>query len=133
MAGLDLRCWIKLVHEGGWVLADGDQLTPPAKVTVRYTMVNDSDVAVGPFTVVGALKKNGQRIKPNGQPNVVPAQQVTIPPNAVWTRSYVVSETDPNYSGYAAAMLVDVGDFIDEDDEKNNLARRTFSVMKPVA
>jgi hypothetical protein len=125
----DAFAWIKAINEsGGKALPDGDQVQAPAKVTVRYSIANDSHKATGAIYVVGALFRNGVRVKPGGQPNVVPAQQIDLQPGQVWVKEYTVDESESVVT-YEARLLADVGSFVAEDDEKNNLAQRTFTVI----
>lgn len=125
----DVYCWIKVIDEGsGKAQPDGVQLQPPGKLTVRYSVANDSHKAAGPLWVVGALRRNGVKVTPGGQSNVVPAQQITVQPGQVWSKEYLVSESD--WADYVATMLGDVGGLVNEEDEKNNQAKRTFSFQE---
>jgi hypothetical protein len=131
----DIHCWLKLVDSStGQPIPDGAYIepTPSAKVTVRYYVANESDQPVGPFWVVGALYRNAERVKPAGQPNVVPAQQITLQPNQIWKKEHQVSES-ASFASYEARILGDVGSLVKEEDESNNRDTRTFTVYKPPA
>jgi hypothetical protein len=129
----DVNCWVKTIEDSsGKNLDDGAEVLPPAKVIVRYSVANDSHKIAGPLTVVGTLFRNGVRVKPGGQPNVVPAQQITVPPGTVWLKEFTVTESE-SPTLYQASILGDVGGFVNEEDEKNNKATRKFNVFKPPA
>ncbi len=129
----DAFAWIKAIAEAnGKVLADGAEVGSPAKVTVRYSIANDSHKATGTITVVGTLYRDGVKVKPGGQPNVVPAQQINLQPGQVWVKEYTVDEAaGGGVVSYKAGLLADVGAFVAEDDEKNNKASRSFTVFGP--
>jgi hypothetical protein len=75
----DINCWIKAIDQGnGKNLADGADVAGPVSVTVRYSVTNDSHKPAGPLTVVGSLFRNNVQLTPGGQPNVVPAQTITV-------------------------------------------------------
>lgn len=125
----DLNCWIKIINDSsGKSEHDGVEFAPPATVVVRYSFANDTHKAAGPLTVVGTLSRNGVKVKPNGQPNVVPAQQITVQSGQVWSKEFVVSESDN--ATYKAGLLADIGNAVNEEDESNNKATKTFSVWK---
>lgn len=129
----DVSCWIKVIEDStGKVLPEGGEILPPGKAIVRYVVANDSNKPAGPLTVVGSLYRNGVKVKPNGQPNVVPAQQITVQPNQIWKKEYAVSESS-GYVHYVAKIFGDVGDFVNEEDEANNQAQRSCSFFKPPA
>lgn len=129
----DVHCWIKLVDAStGKPIVNGAEVNPPAKVAIRYYVANEGDQPVGPLWVVGALSRNGQRVKPSGQPNVVPAQQITLQPNQIWKKEYSVSEADP-FVVYVAKILGDIGNFVGEEDEANNRDQKAFTVLRPPA
>jgi hypothetical protein len=79
---------------------------------VRYVVANDSHAPAGPFTVVGTLYRNGVKVRPGGQPNVVTAQQI-------WKMEFSVSESI-GYSHYVAKIVGDVGSFVAAEDEANS-------------
>ena len=123
----DVYCWIKLVNKPtGKAVPSGTQFSDQADVIVRYVVANDSHKPAGPFWVVGALRKNGTKIQPGGQPNVVPAQQITVQPNQVWKAEYEVTDAAGGLDTFDATMLGDIGNFINEEDEKNNKATAKF-------
>jgi hypothetical protein len=125
----DVKCWIKLIDgKTGKACPDGTTFLGPSTVVVRYVVANDSHQPAGPFYVVGALRKNGVVIKPGGQPNVVPAQQITVPPNQIWKGEYRVTDNPSGADTYVATMLGDVGGFVVEEDEKNNKANASFTI-----
>jgi hypothetical protein len=127
----DLNCWIKVINDGsGKSEPDGTQFIPPGTVVVRYSFANDSHKAAS-LWVVGTLSRDGVTVKPNGQPNVVPAQQVTVQPGEVWSKEHTVSEGGNAF--YKAKLLADPGNWVNEEDEKNNKATKTFSFLKPPA
>ncbi len=123
----DVHCWVKLVSSDK-VISDGSQMNEGTTVAVRYVVANDSHVPAGPLTVVGALYQDETKIVSPGVPNVVPAQQITVQPNAIWKKEFVVKDNGT----YRAKMIVDVGNFVNEEDENNNVAQTTFSIRKPV-
>ena len=126
----DVYCWIKVIDDAtGKVLSDGGEIFPGRKAIVRYVVTNDSNKQIGPLTVVGTLYRNGVKITPNGQPNVVPAQQITLQPNQIWKKEYVVSESG-SLVPYVAKIFGDVGGFVNEEDEANNQAQRSFRFYK---
>jgi hypothetical protein len=126
----DVYCWIKLIDKAsGKAYPSGTQFSGKADVIVRYVVANDSHKPAGPFYVVGALRKNGVKIQPGGQPNVVPAQQITVPPNQIWKQEYEVVDDPSGADTYEATMLGDIGNFVAEEDEKNNKATANFTVM----
>jgi hypothetical protein len=122
----DLHCWIKVVDNAtGTKLPEAAQLEAPHAVTVRYSFANDSHKAAGPLTVVGALRRDDVPVKPGGKP-VVPAQTITVQPGQVWSREYVVDEPDGSSASFTAKLLADVGGFVHEEDETNNVAAASF-------
>jgi len=129
----DVSCWIKVIDDStGKVVPDGAGIEyttgAPPKVIVRYVVANDGDQPVGPLTVVGALFRDGVRVQPGGQPNVVPAQQITIQPKQSWKHEHTVSEASTKTVQFVASMLGDVGNFFKEEDEANNRAKSSFSM-----
>jgi hypothetical protein len=126
----DVYCWIKLIDKNtGKVVEDGHTFWGGADVVLRYVVANDSHKTAGPLTVVGTLRKNGVKVQPGGKPNVVPAQQITLQPNQIWKAEYEEIDSSPGDDTFEASMLGDVGNFVNEEDEKNNQATAKFSVM----
>lgn len=129
----DAHAWVKAITvDSGKVISDGAQIWPPTKILVRYTVANDSHVVAGPLTVVGSLTRNGVKVTPNGQANVVPSQQITLQPNTVWKKEWTIAESDSGAT-YVAKILADVGNWVNEDDESNNKDVTKFEVVKPIA
>lgn len=127
----DVYCWIKVIDDAtGKTLADGGEIFSPGKAIIRYVVANDSNKPAGPLTVVGTLYRNGVKVMPGGQPNVVPAQQITLQPNQIWKKEYVVSELS-SLVPYVAKLLGDVGNFVNEEDEANNQTKKSFSFYQP--
>jgi hypothetical protein len=127
----DVSCIIKVINNAdGKRLSDGDAIFGDGSATIRYVVVNDSHKPAGPLTIVGSLFRDGIKVKPNGQPNVVPAQQITLQPNQIFKSEFSVSENFST-STFVAKMLVDVGNFVNEEDETNNLAQTTFEIVPP--
>lgn len=128
----DVSCIVKIINnDDGKRLPDGAVVIGEGHLTIRYTVVNDSNLTAGPLTVVGSLFRSGVRIQPNGQPNVVPAQQITLGPNQVWKREFQISEKFSD-SLFEARMFADVGNFVGEEDETNNQVKTTVLVRPPV-
>ncbi len=128
----DIYCYIKLIDEpGGKAIPSGSNLPSPANVIVRYVVANDSHLPAGPLTVVGALTKNGVRVQPSGQPNVVPSQTITVQPNQIWKREYTVSDQASGVDVFEASLAGDVGwgDPVVEEDETNNQGYAIFRVI----
>jgi hypothetical protein len=127
----DINCWVKVLYtESDKVVPEAGTVWAPGKALVRYAVANDSNKTTGPLTVVGALFRNGVRVKPAGQSNVVPPQTITVQPNQVWKKDYVVSEST-NGTKYVATILGDVGNFVNEEDESNNKDQHSFSFVPP--
>jgi len=125
----DVYCWIKLVNKStGKAEPSGQQFSNSADVIVRYVVANDSHKSAGPLWAVGTLRKNGVVVKPPGKPNVVPAQQITVQPNQIWKGEYEVKDTSTGLDTFEASLLADIGDQINEEDEKNNKANSKFTV-----
>lgn len=124
----DVFCWIKVVDDAtGKELLDG-MSEPDRKLTVRYSVANDSHKAAGPLSVVGSLRRNGVKITIPGSANVVPLQNITVQPGQVWTKEFPVSES--GNATYAAALIADVGNMsANEENETNNVAKSTFLVQ----
>ena len=126
MAKPDVVCWIKVINsKTGEAVPDGGWVGPPGNAVVRYVVANDSNVAAGPLTVVGSLYKDGIK---QGQPNVVPAQQITVKPGTIWMQEVPVSQVTL-FSEYVAKIVGDIGNFVKEEDEANNLAQRSFTLI----
>ena len=127
MAGLsDVYCWVKLLNVlTDKVIPEGGVAYAGTAVVVRYVVANDSNKAAGPLTVVGSLYRNGVRVQPSGQPNVVPAQTITVQPNQIWKKEYTV--TEPDAVNYVAKIFGDVGNFVNEEDEANNQGQKAFA------
>ena len=126
----DVYCWIKAIDDSnGKVLPEGGETHWPRKTIVRYVVANDSNEPIGPMIVVGSLFRNGVRVQPGGQPNVIPAQQITVQPNQIWKKEYTVSESSSSgFFDYVAKLSGDVGfGAVDEEDESNNQAQRSFT------
>jgi hypothetical protein len=124
----DVSCTIKVLENAdGARTPDGGAIFS-GYATVRYVIVNDSNKTAGPITIVGSLFKDGVRVQPNGQPNVVPAQQITLSPNQVWKAEFPVSET-LHTTYYEAKLLADVGNVVREEDEANNVAQTKWSMQ----
>ncbi|MGQ0777923.1 MAG: hypothetical protein ACT4NY_26525 [Pseudonocardiales bacterium] len=131
----DIHVWIKVIEDkSGKTQLDGTAFSSGQEVTVRYSIANDSHQTAGPMTVVGVLRRDGVRVQPNGQSNVVPVQQITLQPGRVWSREHHLTEIF--YSSgmhlYSASLLGDVGNFVNEEDEQNNRAKMTFSFVEHV-
>jgi|tagenome__1003787_1003787.scaffolds.fasta_scaffold19208571_1 hypothetical protein len=127
MASLpDVFCLIKVVDDAtGKVIPNGGSIKAPGKITIRYIVGNDTNNSSPLLTVVGALFRDGVRITPNGQPNVVPAQQIFVQSSQLWRQNFVISE--PNKASYKAAIFGDVGNFVNEEDEFNNKSEIIFN------
>lgn len=131
MALPDIYCWVKvLLTATDKVVPDGAVIQVPGSALVRYVVANDSNKAAGPLTIVGVLDRNGVRVKPAGQPNVVPAQTITVQPNQIWKKEYTVNETNGG-TQYVAKILGDIGKFVNEEDETNNAGQGSFSFVVP--
>ncbi|XXX78719.1 hypothetical protein WMF30_08075 [Sorangium sp. So ce134] len=125
----DVYCWIKVIEEqSGKVVPSGAQVEIPRKAIVRYVVANDSNKPAGPLTIVGALRRDGVVVQPNGQPNVVPAQQITLQPGQIWKFEYLVTESSIS-AKYTASILADVGNFVKEEDERNNKFTTAFEMV----
>jgi hypothetical protein len=109
-------------HQSGRVISSGTELTQsfPGGVTIRYVVANDSNKPTGKFTVVGSLHKNGQKL-----PHPVPPTTIQLQPKELWKHEHAVSHQD-SFATYVARLLADVGDFVNEEDEKNNKAEAEF-------
>jgi hypothetical protein len=127
----DIFCWVKAIDAANdKVLPDGGVASPPGTtVIVRYCVANDSHKAAGPFYVVGVLSRDGVKVTPGGEPNVVPAQMITVQPETVWVREYTVHESVAGEHEYMATILGDIAGMVNEEDEKNNVATRQFAVI----
>jgi hypothetical protein len=126
----DIHCWVKVLDPQDKVVPEGGIIQTPGTALVRYIVANDSGKPTGPITVVGALFRNGVKVQPGGQANVVPAQTITVQPNQVWKKEYTINEQE-NFVTYVGKILGDVGNFIDEEDEANNKGQRSFQFAKP--
>jgi hypothetical protein len=125
----DVVCWIKVIDKStGKALSDSGFIRGPGEAIVRYVLVNDSDEPVGPLWVGGSLGRNGVKVTAGGQSNVVPAQQVTLQPRQLWKQEFSVFESSGSVE-YIAELFADIGNFINEEDETNNLAHRSFRIV----
>lgn len=125
----DVFCWIKVIDGAtGKVVPNGKDL-PPGTATVRYVVANDSNKVAGPLTIVGSLYRDGVKVTPAGQPNVVPSQQITLQPNQVWKKEYTVSEGGKGLVSYSAKLFGDVTGAVNEEDETNNKAQYAFGFL----
>ncbi len=130
----NILCAIKIInHSNGKTIPDGGVLAIPAKATVRYIIANDGDKPAGPFVIVGALYRNDVKVQPGGQPNVVPAQTITLQPGQVWKVDFPLTEdgSGGSHVAYRASVLGDVGKYVRESNETDNLMKRSFSFQKP--
>lgn len=130
----NVLCKIRIIDEAsGKTVPNGGTLAMPAKAIVRYVVINDSDKPAGPLTVVGALYRNDVKVQPAGQPNVVPAQPITLQPGQLWKQDVPLSEDGPGGSSvsYRATLLGDVGNLVKEGDEDDNLVKTSFHFQKP--
>ena len=131
----DFYTYVKVIADSdGKVIRDGEEVSAPAKVTIRYVVVNDSHKAAGPWFVVGWLKRNGVQVHPLGQNTpVIPLQSITVQPNTVWKKEWVVTESQDAEALYVATMAGDFGAFMpNEEDEKNNSGKMTFLIRRPL-
>lgn len=129
----NLHCWIKVLDTHGNGIADGAFATRTT-TTVRYVVANDSALPAGPLTVVGALYREGVKIQPGGQPNVVPAQLITVQAGQIWQKEYTFFDHDIRPGGHAryeAKLLGDVGNFVKEADETDNVVKFSFTLIEP--
>lgn len=125
----DVKCSIKVTQEpSGAIVANGAE-TDAGTVTVHYVVKNVGTKATGQMTVVGSLYRDGVKVQPNGAPNVVPAQQISLAAGAQFARDIKVSEAGKGLIRYSARLLGDVGDFVNESDETNNKARIDFDFL----
>jgi hypothetical protein len=123
----DATCLIKVLATDGTLVPDGGTVFMSDPATIRYVIFNDSDLPMGPMTVAGRLFRNGLRVRPDP----VPIQGFTLQPNQVWTSEYVVFESfGPNGASYQATLATDIGNFVNEEDESNNSATRSFSTVQ---
>jgi hypothetical protein len=122
----DFHSYVKVISEDtGAVIPDGGSVTAPAKVIVRYVVVNDSHKTAGPWLVVGGLKHDGVTVNPQGKTNgVVPPQNVTLEPDKVWKKEWKVTGQ--------GLYVANIGSFSlagpPEEDCKNNLGKMSFSI-----
>jgi hypothetical protein len=126
----DVNCWIKLVTPvtGKEIHGEGIIDDDYQKIVVRYVIANDSHLPAGPLMVVGALYKDGVKIGSNGDPNVVPAQINTLQPNTIWKKEWTIVTDSASFGQYKASILADVGNFVNEEEEANNKAQRSFAI-----
>jgi len=128
----DVQCWIKVVDGStGRAVPNGKDLGVPGNAVVRYVVANDGDRPAGPLWIVGSLYRDGVRIRPDGRPNVVPAQQVQLQAREVWKHEHSVSEGREarGLVSYSARILVDGGAVLNEDDATNNRAQQAFGFL----
>jgi hypothetical protein len=133
----DFYTYIKVIEaNSGMVIRDGGEVNSPAKVTVRYVVVNDSHKVAGPWPVLGRLRRDGIELHPAGKVSVVPLESITVQPNTVWKKEWVVTEADGADASFVATMSGDPSIFgtaaPNEEDEKNNTAKMSFSIHPPV-
>jgi hypothetical protein len=128
----DVSCLIKVIaNSDGKTLPDGGAIFGQLdQATLRYVVVNHSDKPAGPLFVVGSLFRNGVRVQPNGQPNIIPSQQITLQPKQLWKREFPISEGTFSAT-YKASLLADVGNFVHEEDESNNSVKTSFQIVTP--
>lgn len=132
----DAFAWIKLIDtDTGKVIPSGSTIETPAKLILRWVVANDSKVDTGLFYVVGQLKRNGVIVKPNGKPNVIPLQTISVPKGQLWIFEFPIEETS-GITVYSATLLADLGSLIgsgkiDEESEANNVAEYKWNVVTP--
>jgi hypothetical protein len=123
----DFHSYVKVIlDDTGAVIPDGGSVTVPAKVIVRYVVVNDSHKTAGPWLVTGGLKHNGITVNPTGKTTgVVPVQNVTLQPDTVWKKEWKVTA-----QGNYVANIFSIGSFDGppEEDSKNNIGKMSFSI-----
>jgi hypothetical protein len=123
----DVSCVVKVlsttdgkrVPDKGAVFTGGS-LEPAA--IVRYIVVNDSDVAAGPFTLTGNLFRDGV------VQNVISEAALTVPAQQLWKKEFPISE-DNGTTGYIAYL--EARGSAKEEDSNNNHAATTFTVTAP--
>ena len=124
----DACALVKVLGPDGKKIPDGGGLLLSDAATIRYVIFNDSDKPLGPILVLGRLLRNGLPFQLPGQPDVVPLQPVTLQPNQVWTREFVLDESfGPNGAHYLADITADTRNVANEETEANNFAQTSFS------
>jgi hypothetical protein len=104
-------------------VSNGGSIAPPGQALIRYVVANDSGKTAGPMTIWGRLYKDNVEV-----PNVLTPQQVTLQPNQIWKKEYLVSQLG-GFATYLAKLHGDVGNAVSEESEKNNLAQGSFSIV----
>jgi hypothetical protein len=125
----DLYCWIKLIDKSTGKLYPEGWFVNSDAVIVRYVVANDSHQSAESLWVIGTLSKNGSLVRPPGKRNVVPEQQITVKPGRIWKAEYEVNAdwgVGVPLNIFKAALLVDIVNTINEEDENNNQANASF-------
>jgi hypothetical protein len=128
----DVQCWIKVIDGvTGRAVANGKDLGVPGTAIVRFVVANDGDRPAGPMWIVGALYRDGVRLRLTGREHVVPAQQVELQAREVWKHEHAVSEgrDAKGLVSYSARILVDAGAVLNEDDATNHRAQHAFGFL----
>ena len=119
----DLKCSIRAIGPDGSKIPDGGSIfgPPNSKVTIEFRATNDSKESTK-FFWKGVVVYHGQKVQPE-----IPAAQITLNPaeqRLVGKQTIFLSVPQ---SKVESRMLVDIGNFVAETDETNNLAHHQFS------
>jgi hypothetical protein len=119
----DLKCSIKAVGPDGSTIPNGGSIfgKPGNNVSVEFRATNDSKESTK-FSWKGVVIYHGAKVQPE-----IPAAWITLKPaetKVVGKQTFAL--TMPQ-SDVKSRMLVDIGNFVVETDETNNVASLHFT------
>ncbi len=121
----DLACSIEGVGPDGKPIADGGSVTygpGDGDVRISFVITNPSSVRSGQFWLRPCVRVNGQKVY---DPTV---EMINLDPGESWSHEF-----DRPFGGtteeWQASILVDINDFVDESDERNNHGYLSFTAQ----
>ncbi len=118
----DLSCSIDAVGPDGKPIGDGDFVTygpDDSGVRINFTVSNPSEARSGQFWLRPCVRVDGNKAYDP------PVEMMNLEPGESWT-----DEFSQPFGGSAerweVSILVDINDFVDESNERNNRAALAF-------
>jgi hypothetical protein len=122
----DITCSIEAVGPDGTPIDDGSSVTygaDEAVVRISFTAANLSSARSGQFWLRPCVRVNEAKAYDP------PVEMMNLEPGESWTQEFSSAVSSPS-EAWRASILVDINDFVDESDERNNRASLSFTALR---
>ena len=122
----DIRCSIEATGPDGSPVEDGGSATygaDDAVVRVTFTASNPTSVRSGQLWLRPCVRVNDAKAYDP------PVEMMNLEAGESWSHEFSQAVADPSEE-WRATLFVDINDFVDEADERNNRAALSFTALR---